>query len=316
VCGAGIVVGAALAFALTNRQPTGQPVSLPPSAASVATGTLTVDSNPSGAEVVVDGVMRGTTPLRLALPAGQRVLELGNGTAKRFVPLLIEPNAVTSHYFELAPPINSATGRLEVTSEPTGAQVRINGVPRGVTPLTIDAISAGQHSVTISHATMSVQRRVLVTPGATANVIASMAPAGTAGGWVAIQSPFELQVFENGDLIGMTGAQRLMLPLGRHELELVNASLEFSTKVSVQVTGERTTEIPVAVPNGSLSLNALPWADVWIDERPVGTTPLGNLAVPIGSHEVIWRHPQLGERRRTITVTARSPVRIGTDFAQ
>jgi hypothetical protein len=53
---------------------------------------------------------------------------------------------------------------------------------------------------------------------------------------------------------------------------------------------------------------------VSIDGRPVGTTPLGNLSLPIGSHEVVWRHPEFGERRRTITVAARSPLRIGMEF--
>jgi hypothetical protein len=51
-----------------------------------------------------------------------------------------------------------------------------------------------------------------------------------------------------------------------------------------------------------------------VDGRPIGTTPLANIAVPIGSREVLWRHPQHGERRQLITVTARTPIRIGTDF--
>jgi PEGA domain len=70
----------------------------------------------------------------------------------------------------------------------------------------------------------------------------------------------------------------------------------------------------VAAPNGSLSVNALPWAEVFIDGRSVGTTPLANLPVVIGSHEIVWRHPQLGERRRTIIVTAQEPVRVGQNF--
>ena len=72
----------------------------------------------------------------------------------------------------------------------------------------------------------------------------------------------------------------------------------------------------VTLPNGTLSVNALPWAEVWVDGRSSGTTPLANLAVPIGSHEIVLRHPQLGERRRTVTVTTQTPVRVGVDFAQ
>jgi serine/threonine-protein kinase len=70
------------------------------------------------------------------------------------------------------------------------------------------------------------------------------------------------------------------------------------------------------VPTGLLSVNAVPWASVSVDGGEVGTTPLANVALPIGSHEVVWRHPQLGERRRTIAITARTPTRIGMDFKQ
>jgi serine/threonine-protein kinase len=72
--------------------------------------------------------------------------------------------------------------------------------------------------------------------------------------------------------------------------------------------------VPVSVPDGRVSLNALPWAEVLIDGRPVGTTPLANLAVPIGHHEVVFRHPQFGERKQNLTVTATTPARIGINL--
>jgi hypothetical protein len=73
---------------------------------------------------------------------------------------------------------------------------------------------------------------------------------------------------------------------------------------------------PIALPSGRISINAQPWASVTIDDRAVGVTPLGNLSLPIGTHEIVWRHPELGERRQTVTVTERSPVGIGMDFTQ
>ncbi len=56
-------------------------------------------------------------------------------------------------------------------------------------------------------------------------------------------------------------------------------------------------------PNGVVNLNALPWAEVWIDGRQVGETPLGNVKLPIGEHEAVFRNPQFGERRQTFLVT-------------
>jgi hypothetical protein len=36
--------------------------------------------------------------------------------------------------------------------------------------------------------------------------------------------------------------------------------------------------------------------------------------VPIGSRELIFRHPDLGERRATVLVTLKEPARISMDL--
>jgi hypothetical protein len=107
-----------------------------------------------------------------------------------------------------------------------------------------------------------------------------------------------------------------MMAAGRHTLDFANASLDFKTRQTVDVPAGKTFKVAVAVPNGSLFVNALPWAEVSLDGRPIGTTPLGNISVPGGTHEVVWRHPQFGERRRTIAVTASAPLRVGMDFSK
>ena len=114
----------------------------------------------------------------------------------------------------------------------------------------------------------------------------------------------------------MSMSTRLMLPAGAHNLVLENEALAFSTRLSVQVAPGQTATAAVTIPNGSLSLNALPWAEVLVDDRSIGTTPVANVAVPIGTHEVVFRHPQHGERRRTVVVKAGSPTRVGVDFTQ
>ena len=81
------------------------------------------------------------------------------------------------------------------------------------------------------------------------------------------------------------------------------------------VPGEITT-LAVAVPPGRLSVNAEPWAEVWIDNRPMGETPLANLEIPIGEHEVVFRHPDLGERRQNVIVRADTVARVSTVFTR
>ena len=120
---------------------------------------------------------------------------------------------------------------------------------------------------------------------------APQAAPGAVGGFLSLRTPFELQVYEGGRLLGTTSTERLMLPTGRHELELVGSSFQFKRTLTVNIEAGKVASPAVAIPSGSLSINALPWAEVFVDGRSVGTTPLANLSVPIGNHEVVWRHP-------------------------
>jgi hypothetical protein len=46
----------------------------------------------------------------------------------------------------------------------------------------------------------------------------------------------------------------------------------------------------------------------------VGETPIANIQVAIGQHEITFRHPQFGERRQFVTVTAGQTARVGIDL--
>jgi len=299
----------ATASATGSSQGTGVP------ATHAGDGTITINSAPQGAGVTIDGTPRGITPLTLSIAAGAHTLLLQNGAATRSVPLVVKAGAESSHYIDL-PPVatNESTGRLDITSDPPGASVTVDGARRGVTPLLLSSIAPGGHTVVISDGTSSVTRTVRVGAGTTAAVMASLTPAGASAGWLDIDSPIELQILEAGRIIGTTATGRMMLPVGRHDLELVSEPLQFRTPLAVQIAAGKVSAPPVALPDGSVSVNASPWAEVFIDGKPVGTTPLASLAIPIGRHEITWRHPQFGERKQTVTVTAGTPLRLGIDL--
>jgi hypothetical protein len=65
-----------------------------------------------------------------------------------------------------------------------------------------------------------------------------------------------------------------------------------------------------------VNINATPWAEVLVDGQRVGETPLGNVQLTVGSHEVKFRHPQLGEQVRTVLVTTGAPGRLSVDMKQ
>jgi hypothetical protein len=240
-----------------------------------------------------------------------------NPTPPPPVPVAAAPAPIVQAPVVLPPaaPVPPAQGHVEVSSDPDGAKVLVDGTERGVTPLTL-SLDPGSHSVVITDGRSTTTRTLEVAAGANVTLAATLAPAGLAAGYVTIASPIELQVFENGQVLGTTASPKLLLPAGRHELEVVNEALEFRTKINLEVRAGQTSRTNVTMPNGSISVNALPWAVVWIDGKDVGTTPIATMTVPIGNHEVIWRHPQFGERKQTVTVTAKMPVRLVMDFAR
>ena len=131
---------------------------------------------------------------------------------------------------------------------------------------------------------------------------------------VTFDSPVSCQVYAGGQLRGLSTDRGLTLPAGTRAVTLVNTQLEYRQTLPIAVQAGQPVRLSVPLPTGSLSINALPWAEVWVGGASVGTTPLANLSLPIGSHEVVWRHPTLGERRQTVVVKAQTPARIGVDF--
>lgn len=53
---------------------------------------------------------------------------------------------------------------------------------------------------------------------------------------------------------------------------------------------------------GTLKLRIVPWAEVWLDGRPVGTTPLRPLAVPPGVHAVRLQHPSFRPLQKSVRI--------------
>ena len=230
----------------------------------------------------------------------------------------VAPGPVPSAQEAPATPVAApavAPGHLEVTSDPSGARVTVNGVERGTTPTTI-AVEPGSHVVVVSDGRSSTTRTLDVAAGANVTMMAALTPPGPSVGWVTIQSPLELQVISDASLLGTSKTAKIIMSAGRHVLELVHPPTGFQMTSTVDIQPGKTVRIPVTLPNGTLSVNALPWATVWIDGKEMGQTPVANVTLPIGAHELVTRHPELGERKQTVIVSAKTPQRVVIDFGK
>ncbi|HXI29296.1 MAG TPA: PEGA domain-containing protein [Vicinamibacterales bacterium] len=278
-------------------------------------GTLNVATNPPGAHLFVDGVERGVTPLTVALKPGPHSLEIRGDGEPRLMPVTITAGAQVFQSLDL-PKAAAAVGQLLVRTEPAGARVTVDGVGRGAAPVTVAALTPGEHTVVVESDLGTVKQTVTVEAGNTASLTVPLGGGEGApvSGWLTLAAPAELQIFENKRLIGTSQTDRVMVSAGRHEFELVNEAIGYRAVRTVQVAAGKVTPIKVDFPKGSMALNALPWAEVWVDGEKVGETPIGNLQVTIGPHDIVFRNPELGEQRHKAIVTLSAPARVSVDL--
>ena len=74
--------------------------------------------------------------------------------------------------------------------------------------------------------------------------------------------------------------------------------------------------IRVEPPKVAVNVNARPWAEILLDGINMGQTPIANMLVAVGPHEMVFRNPQFAERKQTIVVTVKGPNRIAADLTK
>ena len=306
------------------------------SAAAPVPATLSVESTPAGATVTIDGAARGKTPLRVELNEGSHALDVSLAGATRHVPLTLAGGTVTAHSFEFAAPAaaTATDAAIEIRSEPAGGRVLVDGVARGITPIVVTGLTAGVHEVQVGGPFRTVtktmklaakqQALLVVTPARTATTPGPPpaadrerpARASSETGFIAIQSPIVLRVVRNGDFVGTSEDARLSLPIGNQVIGLENESVGFRDVRTVEVLGGKVTAVPVTLPKGEMSINARPWAEVFVDGSRIGETPVSQLSLPVGIHEIVFRHPDFPERRVSVVVKIGATGRAFTDFTK
>jgi serine/threonine-protein kinase len=130
-------------------QPT--PTAAPPSTtAPVAVeGSLHVETQPAGATVTVDGVVRGVTPVDVAgLAVGAHEVKIEQkGFAAETQSIDITPDAPAATINLALSKSGPAMGTVDFTTNPAGATVKLDGASIGKTPLRNYRLKLGSHRV-------------------------------------------------------------------------------------------------------------------------------------------------------------------------
>jgi hypothetical protein len=204
-------------------------------------------------------------------------------------------------------PIPAGKGRIAIQSQPSGIRVLLDRRAIGETPVQVDT-TPGRHLLTFLTSGGEVVQTVRVSAG---KVTAFDAPVFS--GWLTVVMPFVVDVAKDGQDVGNSEESRLMMPPGRHKITLTNKELGFthSQEVDIEPGGVRTLSLN---PKGTAHINANPWAEVWLDGAKLGDTPLAGIQVPLGTRDFVFKHPQYGEKRVTVTVRANAPSNVAYDF--
>jgi hypothetical protein len=271
-------------------------------------GTLTLESTPPGSDVFVDGQPKGKTPITIPVAAGKHEIRLARRGVNHVVPVVVEAGKahVERHTWSNVKP----AGGLRVTSTPPGAAVLVDGKPQGQTPIELPDLAVGRHTVVIQGRGGSIRRTVRVTAGEQAAVDVELF-----SGFLKVFAPVELQLSVRGRPLASAGGDAIMLPAGTHEILAVNVPLGYRGTHTISIEPGQTANLTIE-PTGRLSLNAVPWAEVVIDGASVGDTPIANRSVPIGVHQIVFRHPDHGERRFTTTVKFNQVATVTADLTK
>ena len=270
-------------------------------------GVAEIQTVPDGAQVWFEGRQLGVTPLRAEFAAGTHEVELRYKNTTRTVMLEVTAGATIVQRIEWAAP--KTLGKLRVESDPTGAAVMIDGKPRGNTPLNIDDIPTGKHTVDILLSGNMVHETVEIKGTKLTTLRSSIYQ-----GWLALFSPIDVKLAADGRPLTLDDQNRVMLPSGTHKLTLQNRALGYTESRTIDIKPGDTTAVNVVLPKTTLTVTTSSPAEVWVDGEKVGDATLTDFPIDIGTRDVLVRSAEHGERHATITATM-NPARVAIDFA-
>ena len=167
----------------------------------LASGTIDISSEPAGAEVTVNGIVKGQTPLRVTeVPRGRATVKFRlDGFAEEVRELAINAGDVQA----LPIVLKGLPGTLQLTSVPEGARFYVNNEAKGKGPLSIPGLKPGEYTVRAElEGYGTLTKTVRIDNGQSASEEFRMS---NVMGRIEVRScPVGAQVFLDGRLCGVT----------------------------------------------------------------------------------------------------------------
>jgi formylglycine-generating enzyme required for sulfatase activity/serine/threonine protein kinase len=278
-------------------------------------GDLKISSSPDGASIKVDGKRHGKTPAVIEmLPEGKKniVLEKEN-----FEPWQGQVDIVPLETASLKAKLVSSFGTLKVTTDPPGAEIYLDGNKAGPSPVVIDWVMKGDHTVTAKLPEYDdLTQSVTIQPSKQKHTQLKLI--STYGSLQITSTPNGANVFLNGKKIGTSPLFLEKVKKGSHQVSAQKECHAESTK-QVSIASEKMSAISMALQTtcGSAEVTSdPPGAIVFLDGENIGQTPLQVANLASGNRMLRFEKKYFPAREETIEITAGKQVKFTVSLSR
>jgi hypothetical protein len=282
------------------------------SIAAADNGTLFVNSTPKGATVIIDDIVAGSTPATFKnITPGDHIVTLTLSGYDDYTETVSVMSDTTSTVNVDLAKANAPPGAVRITSTPSLATVYLDNVNKGTTPLTLDNVAAGGHTITLRKTGYNDYRsNINVISGKTVTISATLTLVGQKTGALNIKStPSGATISLDAVNKGSTPMTITNIMAGSHALILKKAGYT-DYKTNVLVVAGRTTNLSFVMSKlppttGSITVNSIPaGATILLDGVSKGTTNRTLDDIAPGTHAIVVQKTGYVNNMTNVTVVA------------
>lgn len=258
-------------------------------------------TEPEGAQVLIDHVKRGETPLSLTdLKPGYHLVQCEKAGYRTLLESVqLEKGVPRALTLKLEP----LTGLVLITSTPPDSEVSLNSASLGRTPLLVSTLPPGTHRLALS-APGYQNKEVEVTVEDRTPVKLDVALLSDSGTLDAQSDPGGAEVKINGIVRGKTPCKIDRIPRGTVTVEVTAAGFEtYSGSISLAAGEVQTLNAKLKPQPGTLRIVSIPEkARVYINDEFQGETPFDFANAQPGAYRVRMEKTGFEPVARTVTI--------------
>ena len=262
-------------------------------------GTLKIDSQPSGAIVILNGEVAGQTPYKNNEQpvADYQLILKQNGFAdynESFKVLLNKTKTINKKLTSSSGTTNEQYGKLKITTKPSEASVYLNGEFAGSTPFNNDKTKIGTHKLVIKKKgfadyteTIRVDQDKL-TPLA----VELESSSKTLGKVEILVRPYgSIYIDDELKATDTSSPFTTELTTGKHRLKLVHPTLGSTPTININVTGETTQKFVYDLSRlAKLTIiSNPPYCEIFINGVTTGRYTPFQLQLKAGTHSIVLK---------------------------